>query len=193
MLITGAIPSYYTEAEIENDPRDLYVHLRELEFQFYQRSKMQDDPCWQSVIDCFETNTPIKPTKIAQAIAREGEDALDLAEKLMDNLAKVRAIKDVDLTVQLVPPHATLDEAIDIFDRVNSQGTKLTDAELALTHVTGKWPLARRRLKEKMSDCATKNFDFSLTFMTRALVTVVCRRALYEMIHPKERPELEAG
>ncbi len=111
----------------------------------------------------------------------------------MDNLAKIRAVKEVDLTVQLVPSHASLDEAIDIFDRVNSQGTKLTEAELALTHVTGKWPSARRQLKEKIADCATKNFEFTLTFMTRALVTVVCRRALYETIHPKERSELEAG
>ena len=193
MLITGDIPSYYSEAEIENDPRDLYVHLRTLEFQFYQRSKMQDDPCWQRVIDCFETHAPVRPIKVAQAIAKQGEDALELAEILMDNLTKIKAIKDVNLTVQIVPPHASLDDAIDIFDRVNSQGTKLTDAELALTHVTGKWPQARRRLKEKMTECATKNFDFSLTFMTRALVTVVCRRALYETIHPRERQELEAG
>jgi Protein of unknown function DUF262 len=193
MLITGDLPSYYTEAEIEYDPRDLYVHLRTLEFQFYQRSKMQDDPCWQRVIDCFEANTRIRPARLAQAIARDGEDALELAESLMDNLAKIKAIKEVNLPVQLVPPHASLDEAIDIFDRVNSQGTKLTDAELALTHVTGKWPIARRCLKQKMSDCAVRNFDFSLTFMTRALVTVVCRRALYETIHPKERPELETG
>ena len=105
----------------------------------------------------------------------------------MDNLTKIKAIKDVNLTVQIVPPHASLDDAIDIFDRVNSQGTKLTDAELALTHVTGKWPQARRRLKEKMTECATKNFDFSLTFVTRAVVTVVCRRALYETIHPREQ------
>jgi hypothetical protein len=193
MLITGHIPSYYTAADIENDPRDLYVHLRTLEFKFYQRSKMQEDPCWQRVIACFETNTPIKPTKIAQTIAKEGEDALELAEVLMDNLTRIRAIKELNLPEQLVPPHATLDEAIDIFDRVNSQGTKLADAELALTHVTGKWPEARRRLKIKMADCATKNFDLSLTFMTRALVTVVCRRALYKEIHEKPRPELQDG
>jgi hypothetical protein len=48
-------------------------------------------------------------------------------------------------------------------------------------------------MKQKMSDCAVKNFDLSLTFMTRALVTVVCHRALYETIHLKERSELEAG
>jgi len=39
------------------------------------------------------------------------------------------------LPVQTVPSQANLTDAIDIFDLVNSQGTKLTDAELALTHV----------------------------------------------------------
>jgi hypothetical protein len=48
-------------------------------------------------------------------------------------------------------------------------------------------------LKEKMAECKKKDFDFSLTFMTRALVTVVCHRALFETIHAKPRPELEAG
>ena len=161
MLITGDIPAYYTQGEIESDPRDLYVHLRMLDFQFFQRSKMQDDPCWQRLIDYFDTSVPIKPTKITQAIAKEGEDALELAELLMDHLGKLRAIKEVSLPAQLVPPHASLDEAIDIFDRVNSQGTKLTDAELALTHVTGKWPVARRCLKEKMGNCATKGISTS--------------------------------
>ena len=99
----------------------------------------------------------------------------------------------MNLPEQYVPSNATLDEAIDIFDRVNSQGTKLTDAELALTHVTGKWPVARRLLKEKMGECQKVDFDFGLTFMTRALVTAVCHRALYETIHSKPRPELEAG
>ena len=103
------------------------------------------------------------------------------------------AIRAANLPEQFVPPNASLDEAIDIFDRVNSQGTKLTDAELALTHVTGKWPVARRLLKKKIYNCATKDFDLSLTFMTRGLVTVVCHRALYEIIHAKPRQELEAG
>ena len=41
LLITGDIPSYYTEAEIENDPRNLYVNLSELDFQYYQPSRMK--------------------------------------------------------------------------------------------------------------------------------------------------------
>ena len=194
MLITGDIPSYYTEAEIENDPRNLYVNLSELDFQYYQPSRMKGDSYWQRVSDCFDTNGEIKPIQIAQEKAEaEGQDPMVLAQRLMDNLTRIRAIRGVDLPEQIVPSEADLDKAIDIFDRVNSQGTKLTDAELALTHVTGKWPEARRKLKAKIEDCANLGFDFSLTFMTRALTTAVTNRALFDTIHPQPRDELEKG
>ena len=93
----------------------------------------------------------------------------------------------------MVPHHATLSDSIDIFDRVNSQGTKLTEADLALTHITGKWPHARRVLKQKIDECATSDFHFGLAFMTRALTATVTGRALFETIHDRSREELEAG
>ncbi len=193
MLITGEIPAYYTKEEIENDPRDLYVNLRTLNFQYYQPSKMKNDPFWKRVFDCFEVKGNIKPLKIAQEAAIEGEDQMDLAQILMENLTAIRNIKEITLPVQLVPCSANLDEAIDIFDRVNSQGTKLTDAELALTHVTGKWPSARREIKKTITVCSTKNFHFGLTFMTRALTTMVTKRALFETIHERPREDVEKG
>jgi hypothetical protein len=45
--VTGEIPAYYKKEEIETDPRDLYVNLRTLEFQYYQPGRMRDDPYWQ--------------------------------------------------------------------------------------------------------------------------------------------------
>ena len=53
---------------------------------------------------------------------------------------------------------ACIDEAIDVFDRVNSKGTKLTEAELVLTHITGKWPQARREMKKKDIADGSKGF-----------------------------------
>ena len=197
MLITGETPSYYTEAEIENDPRNLYVNLSDLDFQYYQPSRMKGDFYWQRVIDCFDTNGefhPVQPIQIAQEKAEgEGQDPMKLAQRLMDNLTQIRAIREVHIPEQTVPSKTNLDDSIDIFDRVNSQGTKLTDAELALTHVTGKWPVARRKLKAKMKDCADLGFYFNLTFMTRALTTAVTNRALFETIHRRPREELENG
>ena len=193
MLITGEIPCYYKEEEIDNDPRNLYVNINELDFQYYQPSRMKGDTYWQRVTDCFGVNGEINPIKIAQEKAEEGQDPLALAQTLMDNLTKIRRIENVDLPELIVPSNADLDEAIDIFDRVNRQGTHLTDAELALTHVTGKWPAARRELKAKMDDCIGQGFDFGLTFMTRALTATVTNRALFEMVHSRPREELEYG
>ena len=99
----------------------------------------------------------------------------------------------MDVPVLSVPPDATIGEAIDIFDRVNSLGTKLTDADLALTHVTGTWPHARRKMKDKIGELSERNFYFDLTFTTRALTAVVAKRALFPSIHGRPREELELG
>lgn len=192
MLLTGSSPAYYRPEDILSDPRDLYFNLDTGEFQYYQSSRMAGDPMWRRVVDCFAGNT-IDPFEIAMQSGREQPAIIELAKRLNQNLNAMRAVRDVSLPVQVVPHHAQLEEAIDIFDRINSQGTKLTDAELALTHVTAKWPQARRVLKEKMDFCAARDFDFNLTFMTRALVATVTGRALYELIHPRPLEDLQSG
>ena len=192
MLLTGAIPAYYKSEDILNDPRDLYFNLETGDFQYHQSTRMSGDLMWRRVVDCFE-GTKVDALSIAMECGREQPALIELAQRLNQNLNALRAVKEVTLPVQVVPHHAPLEEAIDIFDRINSQGTKLTDAELALTHVTAKWPHARRVLKEKMEFCAGRGFDFNLTFMTRALVATVTGRALYELIHPKQLEELKTG
>lgn len=192
MLLTGSIPAYYKPEDILSDPRDLYFNLQSGEFQYHQPSRMQGDPMWQRVVDCFEGNK-IDPIEIAMQISQDGGATMKLAQQLNKNLNALKSVGDSSLPVQVVPSDAGLEEAIDIFDRINSQGTKLTDAELALTHVTAKWPLARRVIKEKMAFCAERDFDFNLTFMTRALVAAVTGRALYEVIHLRPCAELQTG
>lgn len=147
---------------------------------------------WQSVIDCFNGKS-IHVFKLAKNQEEDPEKVLDLAELYSNNLTRLKNIKEIQLSVQTVPSHASLDEAIDIFDRVNSQGTKLTDAELALTHVTGKWSTARRVFKEKMEELRKTDFYFDLTFMTRALTGIACKRALFETIHSRQQEELKSS
>jgi len=153
---------------------------------------MQGVPIWRRVVDCFN-RTKLDPIRLAIEAKKSEQDLIDLASTLNENLAKLRRIERLDLPIQVVPDTAELGEAIDIFDRINSQGVKLTDAELALTHVTAKWPDARRQLKQKMVFCGDRKFEFGLTFMTRALVTTVTGRALFEQIHSRSKPELESG
>lgn len=192
MLIEREIPPFYTLRDIQTDPRDLYYNLDTGEFLYYQSSRMKGSRLWLSVTECFG-NSEINVFEIAQEQTEDKSTAFQLAQRYSEHLHALRHIRDVDLPVQMVPSYATLDDSIDIFDRVNSQGTKLTDAELALTHVVAKWPEARRQMKAKIADLEARYFYFDLTFMTRALTGVVVRRALYETIHEQPREALESG
>jgi len=192
MLVTGAVPPYYTARDITTDPRDLYFNLEDSDFQYYQVSRMRGNPLWRSVVECFD-GVGINVFEIAQKRATSDIEAFQLAQQYNNNLTRLRQIREMDLPVQTVPVRATIDESIDIFDRVNSQGTKLTDAELALTHITGKWPRARREMKIQIDHLSRRNFYFTLTFLTRALTGVVTKRALFEQIHKQPREALESG
>lgn len=192
LLITGRIPPYYKEADILTDPRDLYFNLATGEFQYYQPNKMKNEPVWCSVVQCFDADN-INVFDIAKQVAENNDVAFKLANDYTKKLTKLRNINNISLPVQIVPSTANLDEAITIFDLVNRQGTKLTDADLALTHITGKWSEARRVMKKKMSDLDKKAFDYDLNFMTRAITSVVTGRALFEAVHEEPREKLELG
>lgn len=155
MLLRGKIPPYYREADIGHDPRELFFNLDTGEFLYYSKLRMADNPLWIRVVDAY-ANQDINVFAIAGQIASKldeassANEAFRLAQRYNANLTNLRNIEKIELPTQTVPLHASLDDAITIFDLVNSQGTKLTDAELALTHVTGKWAKARRVIKSKI-------------------------------------------
>ena len=190
MLITGEIPPYYNDEDITVDIRSLYFNLDDGDFQYYQPVRMRDEPTWINVTDCFNDMGTVA-FDIAASVFSETTEQFSAAQRYTDNLNKLKAVVNIDLPEQVIPADASLDQAIDVFDRVNSLGTKLTDAELALTHVTGKWPQARRVIKEKMDGFSEINFDFDLTFMTRSLTVMATDHALFDRIHEVPRDRLE--
>lgn len=191
LLTRGAIPPYYKPEDISNDPRNLFFDIDTGDFQYYQATRMQKNPTWIAVTDCF-TNQP-KIFDIAKQKLAPGQDPFELAQRYNENLTRLLNIGERDYPIQIVPTSAHIDDAIDVFDRVNSLGTKLTDAELALAHITGKWPKARQAMKDKMRELAAHRFSFDLTFLVRGLVGIVNGRALFETIHQTPETELKAG
>src|SRR6266511_4079375 len=53
LLTRGAIPPYYMADDIKNDPRNLYFDLESGDFQYYQPTRMQKNPTWVAVAECF--------------------------------------------------------------------------------------------------------------------------------------------
>jgi hypothetical protein len=191
LLIRNEIPPYYRDVDLKTDPRSLYFDLETGDFQYYQATRMRNNPTWVPVTDCF--NSTVSPFAVAKQKLLPEQDPFEIAERYNDHLTRLRNVVERDYPVQTVPDSAHIDEAIDVFDRVNSLGTKLTDADLALAHITGKWPQARQVMKDKIAELRDKRFGFGLTFMVRCLVGVVHNRALFETIHQTAAPELKAG
>lgn len=192
LLTQDAIPPYYRPEDIRNDPRNLYFDIETDDLQFYQVQRMKNNPVWVPVTSCFD-GTEIDVFQIAQQQAEDGETPFQLANKYNKNLTNIRNIVNRDYPVQTVPADARIDDAIDVFDRVNSQGTPLSAAELALAHMNGKWTQARPVMKHKMDELAKSRFQFDLTFMVRALTGIVRGRALFPTIHDATEAELKEG
>ncbi len=192
LLINNNIPPYYKENEIKNDPRNLYFNLEAGSFQYYQPTSMGKNPCWVSVTDCFNSEN-IDVFKISQELEDDSAKQFELANKLNKNLNKLRNIIEKDYPIQYVPVSADVDNAIDVFDRVNRQGTKLTDADLALAHICGKWPQARQIMKDKITELSKNYFYFELNFLVRCLTGTVRGGALFETIHNSPSDDLKEG
>lgn len=193
LFLKNQIPPYYTGKDIRYDPRHLHFNLEKGEFLYYKPKLMRNNPTWVSVVDCFAPDSDkINVFSIAEKISSE-EKPFKLAQKLNQNLTRLRNVLERPFSVEYVPGESRIDDAIDIFDRVNSLGTKLTDSDLALTHITGKWAEARRVLKKKIKDLEKKNFYFDLRVMVRFLVGIVKKRALFETIHETPKEEVKKG
>ncbi len=179
LLLKGEVPPYYKEEDITHDPRHLYFNLQTAEFSYYQRQRMEENPFWKSVISCF--NDKFDAFTLVEGLHLEdANQKLQVGSIVNKNLVRLRAIVDLDYFVQSVPQGLDIDKAIDVFDRVNSMGTKLTDAELVLTHISGKWPQARRIMKQKIEEYQKLGFFFDLDFLTRCLVVLRTKSALYK-------------
>lgn len=189
LLLKGEIPPYYTPQDIQHDPRGLQFHLLRGEFEY--PTKERSDPLWIKVTDFFAGKRP-SIFRLAQEHSR-GVDPMQFAEQLNANVMTLESIKNRDYPFQTVPTNAGIEDAIDVFDRVNSLGTSLTKAELALTHMSGKWPDIRRVFKKKLEMLEKQSFKFNLDFLVRCITGIVTDGALYERTHKVDRAPLEAA
>jgi len=195
LLIKNEIPPYYKPNDILSNPNNLYFNLQSGEFRYFQPI-MKNSLLWQKLTDCFSVDKKVNVIKIAKEISDNNLhvfNTLDLAEKINENLNNLRNIQNREFPIEYVPNTANIDEAIDIFDKVNSQGTKLTDAELALTHITGKWPKARRTFKIKIDELTEKDFNLDLRFIVRCLTGIINGRALFDTIHNASKEDVKEG
>ena len=174
MLMTGSIPPYYNEKEIENNILGLHVNVETLELEYFKKNIMGNNPLWLNITDIFQGK--IRDRDITDELEKRNENNERLPREREDiianNMAAIKAIETRDFVEQVIPVKATIKEAIDIFYIVNASGVNLTDAELALAQISGYWPQARHLFKAKLKELEERGWVFKLDFLMYALLAV---------------------
>ncbi len=170
----------------------LQFHLGSETFSFYQPIKMQDDPLWIDVTDLMKAGMTGLGTFVTRLSALP-QHAAQLGD-FVGRLSKLLSIADIDLHIEEVTgADKTLDVVVDIFNRVNSGGTKLSKGDLALAKICAEWPEARDTMKAKIKEWSAAGYQFNLDWLLRSVNTILTGEAKFSFLHDKDAVAIEDG
>lgn len=170
----------------------LRFHLETETFAFYQPMKMKDDPLWIDVTELMQKGR----NGLGEYLKHFSEQP-ELVPKIGDyaiRLGSLHGIKDIDLHIEEVTgADKTLEIVVDIFNRVNSSGTKLSKGDLALAKICAEWPEARDTMKAKLKEWDSAGYHFNLDWLLRSVNTVLTGEAKFQFLHDKSAEEIQEG
>jgi hypothetical protein len=189
-VVRGAPPKFF-----DGNPQafsGLQFNLDSESFGFYQPVKMEGDASWIDVTELMKRGASGVGEFITRLSARP-----DSAAKMGDyisRLTRLLAVTDVDLHVEEVTgADKTLDVVVDIFNRVNSGGTKLSKGDLALARICADWPEARDTMKAKLKEWAKADYRFTLDWLLRSINTALTGEAKFQFLHDKSSEDIQDG
>ncbi|NYH50458.1 hypothetical protein HNR06_000047 [Nocardiopsis arvandica] len=172
-LIRGEPPAFF-----EGNAKafsGLYFDVASERFRFYQASLMSGDPHWVSVTDLFQ-NGPVS------FLTRFADDPAS-AQVYLERLNQLDQVKEKDFpSEKITGPGWTVGSVVDIFNRVNAGGTKLSKGDLALAKLCSQWPEARSSMRASLSRWEESGFSFSLDWLLRNATAVASGRAQFDAL-----------
>lgn len=168
----------------------LRFNLESQTFEFYQPIKMKDDPLWIDVTALMKQG----PAGVGSFIAAFSQKP-ELLPKIGDfagRLSHLLGILEIDLHAEEVTgPDKTLDVVVDIFNRVNSGGTKLSKGDLALAKICAEWPEGRDKMKGKLGEWDKAGYHFNLDWLLRSVNTVLTGEAKFQYLHDQPADKIQ--
>jgi uncharacterized protein DUF262 len=160
----------------------LRFHLEQQEFAFYSPVKMADDPVWIDVTKLMQSGM-----SGLGAIVTNLHEHLTAPMKValyVGRLSQLLGILDIELHAEEVTGQdKTIDVVVEIFNRVNSGGTKLSKGDLALGKICADWPEARDHMKQALKAWQRHGFQFELDWLLRNVNTVLTGEAKFHHLH----------
>ncbi len=148
----------------------LYFNLADETFEFYMPAKMKNDPAWISVTELMQLDAS---GFLKNKVKEDPVNAAFWMESI-DKLTKLDGIKKLDIHVQTVSGEdKTIDVVVEIFNNVNSGGTKLSKGDLALAKICGAWPEARDEMKKILQKYHFAGYDFTMDWLLRCVTVYI--------------------
>jgi hypothetical protein len=158
---------------------DLRFHLEDETFEFWQPIKMGDDPFWLDVHQLFAQGAAASIGDLYKTHA--GDPRMDA---WIERIGRIVAIRDRDFHIeQVAGADKTVDVVVDIFNRVNSGGTKLSKGDLALAKICAEWPEARLEMRAVLDEWAKRGLTgFSVDWLLRAVTAILTEQSRFEAL-----------
>lgn len=167
----------------------LRFHIETEEFSFYQPVKMKDDPLWIDVSDLMINGLDEYITVLSTM-----EGLQQSIGEYVQRLNTLLSIRDIELHIEEVTGNdKTIDVVVDVFNRVNSGGTKLSQGDLALAKICAESPTARDRMKSMLSRWRESEYHFNLDWLLRNVNTIVTGEAKFVAMHNLSADVFEDG
>ena len=157
---------------------DLYFHLEDEVFQF-RSGKMATVPLWASVTDLFQDGGPVaKMMELQTSNARTGNEI----QRYLERALKIHNIWSVSIPMATVPDGTNADTAIEIFNKVNQAGKKLSQGDLALTRIAGNWPEVRDEMTDRLKKWHNAGFTANRDWLLRCITALVAHSSRFERL-----------
>ena len=151
----------------------LRFNVEDERFEFYGPAKMRDDPRWIDVTSLFT-----RGLEHHIGTLNAHPDTQPRIVTYMERLARLRGVLERDFHEEKITGEdKTVDVVVDIFNRVNSGGTKLSKGDLALAKKCAHWPEARAAMRSHLEVWQKEGFAFSLDWLLRNTTAVATGRA----------------
>lgn len=185
-VMRGKPPEFFEDPQKSQSFTGLYFNIEDEVFEFYKPSTMANDPLWVSVSDLFVEG----PATTGAPLQHMDEDAWTYMERLQ----RLYGIRDKALHAESLSDESlSVDVVVDIFNRVNSGGTKLSKGDLALARICAIRDSAREELRSALARWSTAGFSFSLDWLLRCINVVVTGEARFEALRSVSSEDFGLG
>ena len=141
---------------------------------------------WIPVTDIFRKGAA--PVVIERGLIQDGGVE---AETALERLNRVEQIKNISVPVHILDGF-DYEEVTEVFVRVNSKGTRLRQAELAIAQLAFRLPgMVTNDLRAFEDELDESGYDIDLRFLVRCLTAVATNQSRFRLLQTAEPRHIE--